>query len=546
MNKYFLASDFKDALEFDVIVVGAGVAGLCLAIKLKQLNAGISIAVVEKAGEIGGHILSGNVFETKALDELIPNWQNLQSPIKQAAKEDNFIFLSKNKHFKLPTPKQMNNRGNYIISLANLCRWLAQKATELGVEIFPGFPARHVLYSDDLARVEGILINEFGVDKQGNKKANYQPPVAIKAKYTVLAEGCRGSLTKQLEQKFSLRDKDNFQTYAIGFKELWKVENKEYSAGKIIHTIGFPLDKSTYGGSFLYHMENGFISIGYVVGLDYKNPHLSPFNEFQRFKTHPFIAKFLENGTRVAYGARALNEGGFQSIPKLEFEGGAIIGCAAGFMNVPKIKGSHTAMKSGMILAETIAKNFSENKFYSTFGYEDSLKKSWVYKELKAVRNIRPSFKFGLYFGLLYSAIDTYIFRGKAPFTFRHKKDNESLKKANNINPIDYPKPDGRLSFDILSSVYLSNTNHEENQPCHLQLKDPNIAIEHNYKLYSSPETRYCPAKVYEIINVDTNPKLQINAQNCIHCKTCDIKDPLQNINWVTPEGGGGPNYGEM
>ena len=541
-------SNFTDALEYDVLVIGAGIAGLSLATRLKQLNPSINIAIVEKASEVGGHILSGNVLETRSLDELIPNWREEKDiHIKQPVLQDSFLFLTKKRAFKLPTPPQMHNRGNYIISLSNLCKWLAKKLEDLGVQIFPGFPARHILYSDDGARVEGVLIGEFGVAKDGSHQNNYQPFTAIKAKYSVFAEGCRGSLTKELEQKFSLRDEKTIQTYAIGFKELWKVNNEHYKAGKVIHTVGYPLDKSTYGGSFLYHMADNIISIGYVVGLDYKNPYLSPFQEFQRFKTHPQVAKYLANGERIAYGARALNEGGFQSIPKLEFLGGAIIGCAAGFMNVPKIKGTHTSMKSGMILAEAIAKNFAENKFYDCSGYEINLKKSWVYKELKKVRNIRPSFKFGFYFGLIYSAIDTYLLRGFAPFTFKHKKDNDSLKLAKDSKKIEYPNADGKISFDLPSSVYLSNTNHRENQPCHLQLKDAKIAIEHNLKLYNSPETRYCPAGVYEIVNDEkNNPKLQINAQNCIHCKTCDIKDPLQNINWVTPEGGGGPNYGGM
>ncbi len=538
----------RERMDFDVVIVGAGPAGLSASIKLMQMAqaAGkeLTVCVVEKGSEVGAHILSGNVFEPHALNELIPDWKEKGAPLKTEAKDDNFIFLTKKGHFKLPTPPQMNNHGNYIISLGNLCRWLAEQATNLGVQIFPGFPAAETIIEND--RVCGVITGDFGIGKNGEKKESYQPGMELRAKYTLLAEGCRGHLTKRLEKKYNLREDVQPQTYGIGLKEIWKIKPENHQPGKIVHTIGWPVDVKTYGGSFLYHAEDEQVFIGYVVGLDYKNTNLNPFKEFQRYKTHPYIRKTLEGGQRVSYGARAINEGGYQSIPKLTFPGGALLGCAAGFLNVPKIKGSHTAMKSGMLAAETVFEAITNNKDNLT-DYEERIKNSWVYKELYKVRNIRPSFRLGMFFGLIYSAIDTYIFRGCAPWTFKHHKDNESLKRKEQCKPIEYPKPDGVISFDLLSSVYLSGTFHEEDQPVHLTLVDATIPVENNLKIYDGPESRFCPAGVYEFVKDETgNDKLQINAQNCVHCKTCDIADNKQNINWVTPEGGGGPNYPNM
>ncbi len=538
----------RERMDFDVVIVGAGPAGLSASIKLMQLAQAsgreLSVCVVEKGSEVGAHILSGNVFESHALDELIPDWKEKGAPVTVEAKDDNFVFLTKKKHFKLPTPPQMNNHGNYIISLGNLCRWLATQAEALGVQIFPGFPAAEFIIEND--RICGIITGDFGISKGGEKKESYQPGMELRAKYTLFGEGCRGHLTKRLEGKFDLRKNKDPQTYGIGIKEIWKIKPENHQQGKIIHTIGWPVDNATYGGSFLYHAEDSQVYIGYVVGLDYKNPYINPFKEFQRYKTHPYIKKYLEGGVRVSYGSRAINEGGYQSIPKLSFPGGALIGCAAGFLNVPKIKGSHTAMKSGMLAAETAFDSIVTGKD-DLGAYEEKIKNSWIYKELYNVRNIRPSFRFGLLFGLIYSAIDTYIFRGKAPWTLHHHADNKQIKKKGTYVEIDYPKPDGVISFDLLSSVYLSGTFHEEDQPVHLRLTDPKIAVEVNLNEYVGPESRFCPAGVYEFVKDESgNDKLQINAQNCVHCKTCDIKDMTQNINWVTPEGGGGPNYPNM
>ncbi len=538
----------REKMDFDIVIVGAGPSGLAAAIKLAQLSQGknqpLNICIVEKGSEVGAHILSGNVFEAKALDELIPDWKEKGAPLHTEAKDDNFVFLTRNKHFKLPTPPQMNNHGNYIISLANLCRWLATQAEALGVQIYPGFPAAEVIIEND--RVCGIITGDFGIGKDGERKESYQPGMELRAKYVLFAEGCRGSLTKRLEKKFNLREGKNPQSYGIGIKELWKIKPEKHSQGKIIHTIGWPMDMKTYGGSFLYHMEDNQVAIGYVIGLDYENTYLNPFREFQRFKHHPFIKNYLEGGERIAYGARALNEGGYQSIPKLTFPGGALIGCAAGFLNVPKIKGTHTAIRSAMLAAETAFEAVTENKD-NLGAYEEKIKNSSVYKELYRVRNIRPSFRFGLICGLIYSAIDTYIFRGRAPWTFKNHADNKQTKVKEKCKKIEYPKPDGAISFDLLSSVYLSGTYHEEDQPAHLKLIDPSKAVDYNLKYFDGPEQRYCPAGVYEFIKDDNGKdKLQINAQNCVHCKTCDIKDMTQNINWTTPEGGGGPNYPNM
>jgi electron-transferring-flavoprotein dehydrogenase len=538
----------REQMEYDVVVVGAGPAGLAAAIRLKQLAATaereIAVCVVEKGSEVGAHILSGAVFEPHALDELIPDWRERGAPVVTPAVEDRFLLLTQSRAFRLPTPPQMHNDGNYIISLGNLCRWLARQAEELGVEIYPGFAAAEVLY-DDAGRVRGVATGEMGIGKNGEPTERYEPGVELLGKETLLAEGCRGSLTKTLEERFHLRDGIDPQTYAIGVKELWEAAPSRHQPGLVVHTVGWPLHAATYGGSFLYHLEEGQVAVGFVIGLDYRNPYLSPFEEFQRFKTHPAIRPFFEGGRRISYGARALNEGGFQSIPRLDFPGGGLIGCAAGFVNVPKIKGSHTAMKSGMVAAETIFRRLGGETAASI---RQALEASWVWDELRRVRNIRPSFRRGLWAGLAYSALDTYVLRGAAPWTFRNHADHARLTPAREARRIEYPRPDGRITFDRLSSVFISNTNHEEDQPPHLRLRDPAKAIAVNYRLYDSPEQRYCPAGVYEIVQPDGpgDAYLQINAQNCVHCKTCDIKDPKQNIDWVVPEGGGGPNYPNM
>ena len=537
----------RETMEYDVVIVGAGPSGLAAAIRLKQLAAAatreIAVCVIEKGSEVGAHILSGAVFEPRALDELIPDWQTRGAPLNTPATEDRFVLLTATRAIRLPTPPQMNNHGNYIISLGNLCRWLAGEAEALGVEIYPGFAAAEVLY-DEAGRVRGVATGSMGIGKDGKPTDNVQPGVELIGKETLFAEGCRGSLTKTLFARFNLRDGIDPQTFGIGIKELWEVEPAKHRPGLVSHTIGWPLDNATYGGSFLYHLENNQVAVGFVVGLDYRNPFLSPFEEFQRFKTHPAIRPIFEGGRRISYGARALNEGGFQAIPQLDFPGGSIIGCAAGFLNVAKIKGSHTAMKSGMIAAEAVFARLGG----AAADYRRAMAESWVWDELHRVRNIRPSFRWGLWGGLAYSVLDTYVLRGRAPWTMHHHADYQQLDKAADARPIAYPKPDGKVTFDRLSSVFISNTNHEENQPAHLQLKDPTLAISVNYALYDSPEQRYCPAGVYEIVSAPDNgeKRLQINAQNCVHCKTCDIKDPRQNINWVVPEGGGGPNYPNM
>jgi electron-transferring-flavoprotein dehydrogenase len=538
----------REQMEYDVVVVGAGPSGLAAAIRLKQLAAAagreIAVCVIEKGSEVGAHILSGAVFEPRALDELFPDWRERGAPLDTPAAEDRFLLLTRSRAVRLPTPPQMRNHGNYIISLGNLCRWLATQAEELGVEIYPGFAAAEVLY-DEAGRVRGVATGDMGIGKDSEPTERYQPGVELLGKETLFAEGCRGSLTKTLVERFGLRDGVDPQTYAIGIKELWEVDPSQHQPGLVVHTVGWPLDNATYGGSFLYHLEDRQVAVGFVVGLDYRNPFLSPFEEFQRFKTHPVIRRFFEGGRRVSYGARALNEGGFQSIPRLDFPGGALIGCAAGFLNVPKIKGSHTAMKSGMVAAEAVFRRLAGEE---TASVQRALEDSWVWDELRRVRNIRPSFRRGLWAGLAYSALDTYILRGAAPWTFHNHPDYTQLTPASEARRIEYPRPDGRLTFDRLSSVFISNTNHEEDQPPHLRLRDPAKAISVNYRLYDSPEQRYCPAAVYEIVQPDAaaDPYLQINAQNCVHCKTCDIKDPEQNIDWVVPEGGGGPNYPNM
>ncbi|MCZ6732994.1 MAG: electron transfer flavoprotein-ubiquinone oxidoreductase [Gammaproteobacteria bacterium] len=541
----------RESMEYDVVIVGGGPSGLAAAIRLKQLGAehdhDISVCIVEKGSEVGAHILSGAVLEPRSLTELIPDWKQQGAPLKTPVTSDRLLYLTKTGKVRLPTPPQMNNHGNYIISLGNLCRWLGEQAESLGVEIYPGFAAAEVLYSDDGA-VRGVATGDMGIGKDGQPTDNYQPGVELLAKHTMFAEGCRGSLTKTLCERFGLRDGVDPQTFGIGLKELWQVEPANHKQGLVIHTVGWPLDSRTYGGSFLYHLEDNQVAVGFVVGLDYRNPHLSPYDEFQRFKTHPAIRPTFEGGRRVAYGARALNEGGYQSIPKLTFPGGMLIGDCSGFLNVPKIKGSHTAMKSGMTAAEATFEALRSGKDGELTDYPERLKQTWLWSELHRVRNIRPSFRWGLWGGFLYAGLDTYLLRGRAPWTLHHHNDHQSLKKADECPKIDYPKPDGKITFDKLSSVYLSGTNHEENQPAHLKLKDTSVPIEINLKDYDAPEQRFCPAGVYEIVRNDdgSEPRLQINAQNCVHCKACDIKDLTQNINWVVPEGGGGPNYPNM
>jgi electron-transferring-flavoprotein dehydrogenase len=537
----------RDTMEYDVVIVGAGPAGLAAAIRLKQLAAEhqkeVSVCVLEKGSEVGAHILSGAVLEPRALNELLPDWRERGAPLNTPAQSDRFLFLTERRAFWLPTPPQMHNHGNYIVSLGNVCRWLGREAEALGVEIYPGFAAAEVLF-DETGAVAGVATGSMGIGRDGKPTENFQEGVELRGKRTLLAEGCRGSLTKVLAQRFGLTAESDPQTYGIGIKELWEVKPEQHRAGEVLHTVGWPMDRKTYGGSFLYHLENNQVAVGFVIGLDYENPFLSPFEEFQRFKTHPAIRPTFEGGRRIAYGARALNEGGFQAIPKLSFPGGLMIGCAAGFLNVPKIKGSHTAVKSGMLAAETV---FRQLQGEAGADYRAALEASWIWDELYRARNIRPGFRWGLLPGLAYAALDTYLLRGRAPWTFRHTPDHLHLKKAAESRPIVYPKPDGKVSFDRLSSVFISNTNHEENQPSHLQLKNPEVAISVNYALYDGPEQRYCPAGVYEFVKSESGqPRLQINAPNCVHCKTCDIKDPTQNINWVVPEGGGGPNYPNM
>lgn len=538
----------RELMEFDFIIVGGGPSGLACAIKLGQLakknNKSFSICVLDKGAYIGAHVLAGAILEPRALTELIPNWQQKNPPLFTPVKKDEFCFLTEKKSLRLPTPLPMQNDGNFIISAGLFCQWLADQAIELGVDIFPDFAVTDLLYEND--RVVGVVTGDKGIDRFGNLTSRYQPGMNLHAKQTIFAEGCRGSLTKMLTVKYNLQKDADPHTYGIGLKEIWEIPSTVHQLGLAKHTIGWPLDHQTYGGSFIYHWENNLLSIGFVVGLDYTNPYLNPYEEFQRFKTHPSIAPLLENGKRIGYGARCLNEGGFQSLPKLTFPGGLLIGDAAGFLNVPKIKGIHNAMKSGMIAAESIYATFDNKKSECNL-YSEEIKKSWVWEELKAVRNIRPAMNWGLLPGVIYAALETYIFRGKIPWTFHNHADHKQLKPAAECKKINYPKHDNKITFDLMTSVFLANIFYEENQPYHLKLKDRSIAIQVNYKEFASPETRYCPAGVYEILfDENNNPRLQINGGNCLHCKACDIKDPTQNITWTPSEGGSGPRYSTM
>src|ERR1051325_6303212 len=538
----------RESMQYDIVIVGAGPAGLAAAIRAKQLSADGSVCVLEKGSEVGAHILSGAVMDPRALAELTPDWQAKGAPLNTPVTRDRFLFLREKGAFETPAwllPACFQNHGNYVVSLGNLCRWLAKQAEAMGVEIFPGFAAAEVLY--DGQAVKGVATGDLGINRQGEKTDAYQEGMELHGKYTFFAEGCRGHLGKQLEAKYRLREGADPQVYGIGLKELWEVKPERHEQGLVVHTAGWPLDAATYGGSFLYHMENRQVAVGFVVGLAYANPYLSPYEEFQRFKTHPAMRGFFDGGKRICYGARAITAGGLQSLPKLVFPGGALIGDDAGFLNASRIKGSHCAIKSGMLAAQAACEALQGGRANDELSaYPATFKSSWLYDELYRARNFKPWMSKGLYTGTLMVGIDQVLFRGRAPWTLHHRHaDHETLKRKDEVHPTAYPKPDGALPFDRLSSVFISNTNHNEDQPVHLHLKDPALAAR-NWEEYAGPESRYCPAGVYEFVDVDTNPRLQINAQNCVHCKTCDIKDPRQHIVWVAPEGGGGPNYPNM
>jgi electron-transferring-flavoprotein dehydrogenase len=548
----------RESMEFDVVIVGAGPAGLSTACRLMQLaqekQQELMVCVVEKGSEVGAHILSGAVFETRALDELFPDWQERKAPLNTKVTEDNIYLLrNEDKAIKLPniiTPKTMHNKGNYIVSMGNVCRWLAEQAEQLGVEVFPGFAASEVLYNED-GSVGGIITGDMGISESGEHKDSYMPGMELKAKYTVFAEGCRGHLGKELVSKFKLDEGKAPQHYGIGFKEIWDIDPAKHQEGLVVHTGGWPMSDAT-GGSYLYHAENNQVLVGLIIDLNYSNPHLSPFDEFQRLKHHPVIKQYLEGGKRVSYGARAIAKGGFNSLPKMTFPGGLLVGCNAGTLNFAKIKGNHTAMKSGLLAAETLMEvlsNPDEKGGQDLTQYSENFKTSWLYKELFGSRNFGAALhKFGIFMGGAFNTLEQNIFRGNMFINLKdNKTDHSQLKLASECEPIKYIKPDNLLSFDKLSSVFLSNTNHEEDQPCHLKLKDKDVPIVVNFAKYDEPAQRYCPAGVYEIIdNPEGEKQLQINSQNCVHCKTCDIKDPTQNINWVVPEGAGGPNYPNM
>lgn len=545
----------REAMEYDVVIVGGGPAGLSAAIRLKQLAAGkgtdVSVCVLEKGSEIGAHILSGAVMDPVAMGELFPDWKARGAPLTTPVTEDRFLFLTEKKAYRTPDwalPASFRNHGNYVISLGNVVRWLGGQAEALGVEIFPGFPAAEVLYHAD-GSVKGVATGNMGIDRHGCPTDAFQLGMELHAKYTFFAEGARGHLGKELVRRFALDIDSDPQTYALGIKELWEIDPARHQPGLVVHTAGWPLAADTYGGSFLYHQENNQVAVGYVVGLGYENPYLSPYEEFQRYKTHPEIRKFFEGGRRISYGARALTAGGLQSLPKLTFPGGLLIGCDAGFLNAARIKGSHAAMKTGMLAAEAAFDALAGGRRGDELAaFPRAFRQSWLYDELYKGRNFKPAMAKGLYQGTLMVGLDQVLFRGKAPWTLHHgHTDHESLRPASGFKPIAYPKPDGKLTFDRLSSVFISNTNHSEEQPAHLKLRSELLPVEVNLRNFDGPEQRYCPAGVYEYVQSEAHaPRLQINAQNCLHCKTCDIKDPMQNIVWVTPEGGGGPNYPNM